>query len=455
MLVMKKNYLNDLRNGKTLTLSQQISLTLHLSLPSILAQLTSVVMQYIDASMVGHLGSNASASIGLVTSTTWLLGGLILAIVAGFTVQVSQSIGAKKESEARNILKHGFFIILAAGIIFALIGTIISPYLPIWLGGNSDICPKASSYFFIYVFSIPLIFITQYAGGMLQATGNMKGPSSVNILMCFMDVIFNWIFIFILKLDVIGAALGTVLAEFVGAIILLYLLLFRSTMLHFQKKEKFSFNKKILMRALKIGAPVAFEQIITGSAYVTLTRIVAPLGSIAVAAHSFAITAESFCYMPGYGIEAASMTIVGQTIGAKRKELAKRLGWLCIVLAMIIMAGSGIFFFFGSPIMMKLLTSDITIQKLGVKVLRLEAFAEPMYAASIVASGVFRGAGDTLIPSIMNFVSMWAVRITLAYFLAPIYGLYGIWLAMFIELNFRGIIFLIRMISSRWLNKSL
>ncbi|WP_022749664.1 MATE family efflux transporter, partial [Lachnobacterium bovis] len=191
------------------------------------------------------------------------------------------------------------------------------------------------------------------------------------------------------------------------------------------------------------------------SAYVTLTRIVAPLGSIAVAAHSFAITAESFCYMPGYGIEAASMTIVGQTIGAKRKELAKRLGWLCIVLAMIIMAGSGIFFYFGSPIMMKLLTSDITIQKLGVKVLRLEAFAEPMYAASIVASGVFRGAGDTLIPSIMNFVSMWAVRITLAYFLAPIYGLYGIWLAMFIELNFRGIIFLIRMISSRWLNKSL
>jgi len=198
---------------------------------------------------------------------------------------------------------------------------------------------------------------------------------------------------------------------------------------------------------------VAFEQIIMGSAYVLLTRIVAPLGSIAVAAHSFAITAESFCYMPGYGIESASMTIIGQTVGANRKDLAKRLGWLSIILAMIIMAGSGLFLYFGSPFMMKLLTSDTHIQQLGIKVLQLEAFAEPMYAASIVASGVFRGAGDTLVPSMMSFISMWAVRLTLAYIMAPIYGLFGIWLAMFIELNFRGIIFLIRMFSGKWLTK--
>ena len=450
---MKKNYLNYLRDGKALSFHQQILLTLQLSFPAILAQLTSVVMQYIDASMVGHLGANASASIGLMTSTTWLFGGLILAINAGFTVQISQSIGAKKEREARSILKHGFCAVLIAGFIFALLGALISPFLPIWLGGSPEICSKASQYFFIYIISMPIIILAQYAGSSLQASGNMRVPSIVNILICFLDVVFNWFFIFLLNLGVIGAAIGTVLAEFVGAVILLYILLFKSKMLRLQPKERFSFNKIYFTRAFKIGSPVAFEQIIMGSAYVLLTRIVAPLGSIAVAAHSFAITAESFCYMPGYGIESASMTIIGQTVGANRKDLAKRLGWLSIILAMIIMAGSGLFLYFGSPFMMKLLTSDTHIQQLGIKVLQLEAFAEPMYAASIVASGVFRGAGDTLVPSMMSFISMWAVRLTLAYIMAPIYGLFGIWLAMFIELNFRGIIFLIRMFSGKWLPK--
>ncbi len=452
---MKRNYLSDLRDGKALTFRQQIFLTLQLSFPAILAQLSSVVMQYIDASMVGHLGANASASIGLVTSTTWLFGGLVIAVNAGFTVQVSQSIGAKKEREARDIMKHGFCMILCAGFLLALLGALISPYLPIWLGGDPEICPKASQYFCIYILSMPILFLTQYAGGMLQASGNMRAPSIVNILICFLDVVFNGVFIFLLGLGVMGAALGTVLAELVGAILLLYLLLFHSSMLRLQKHEGFSYQGNYFLRAVKIGTPVAFEQLIMGSAYVFLTSIVAPLGSIAVAAHSFAVTAESFCYMPGYGIEAASMAMIGQTIGAKRQDLAKRLGWLAIGLAMLIMAGYGIFLYFGSPFMMRLLAPDLQIQALGVKVLRLEAFAEPMYAASIVASGVFRGAGDTFVPSIMNFISMWAVRLTLAYFLAPIYGLFGVWVAMFLELNFRGIIFLIRMISGRWMKKVL
>ena len=180
------------------------------------------------------------------------------------------------------------------------------------------------------------------------------------------------------------------------------------------------------------------------------TRIVSPLGMAAVAANSFSVTAESLCYMPGYGISSAAVTLIGQSIGARRYDVMKKLAWLTVGFGMIMMACTGILLYIFAPWMIGLLSPDPVIQELGTKVLRIEAFAEPMYAASIVASGVFRGAGDTLVPSCMNFFSMWFVRLPLAAFLSMKMGLAGVWIAMCIELCIRGILFLIRLCGKRW-----
>lgn len=104
-----------------------------------------------------------------------------------------------------------------------------------------------------------------------------------------------------------------------------------------------------------------------------------------------------------------------------------------------------------APAMMGIMTPDMAVQELGAGILRIEAFAEPMYAASIVVYGVFVGVGDTLVPSIMNLASIWAVRLTMAAALAPKFGLQGVWIAMCAELCFRGIIFLIRLYRKKWL----
>ena len=188
-------------------------------------------------------------------------------------------------------------------------------------------------------------------------------------------------------------------------------------------------------------------------AQILSTVIVAPLGVAAIAANSFAITAEALCYMPGYGIAEAATTLVGQSFGAKRKELAKRFAHITVFLGMLVMTVMGAVLYFAAPEIMGFMTPDAEILALGVMALRIEALAEPMFAASIVAYGVFVGAGDTLIPSIMNFGSIWAVRLTLAAVLAPIYGLKGVWIAMCIELCFRGIIFLVRLFQGKWLKK--
>ena len=140
----------------------------------------------------------------------------------------------------------------------------------------------------------------------------------------------------------------------------------------------------------------------------------APLGTVAVAANSLAVTAEGFCYMPGYGIGSAATTLVGQSIGAQRLDLAKRFARLSTALGVAVMSCMGVVMFLAAPWMFTLLTPDPAIRELGAYVLRIEAFAEPLFAASIVAAGALRGAGDTLVPCVMNLVSMWGVRLTMA-----------------------------------------
>ena len=180
-------------------------------------------------------------------------------------------------------------------------------------------------------------------------------------------------------------------------------------------------------------------------AQIVSTAIVAPLGTVAIAAHSFAITAESLCYMPGYGIQSAATTMVGQSYGAKRHDMAYRPGWLSVFLGMLVMTGTGILLYIAAPQMLSILSPDKEVVALGAEMLRIEAFAEPFFAASIVVFGVFQGMGNTLMPTLLNFISMWGIRIPLSALLASKLGLRGVWLGMCLELIARGCIFLLYM----------
>lgn len=456
-----------IREGKSLTFGQQLKLTAQLSIPSIVAQLSSIVMQYIDASMVGSLGADASASIGLVSTTTWLFGGLCMAATAGFSVQVAHRIGANDFTEARAVLRQGLVAIGLFGLTLALIGVSISGFLPGWLGGDEAIRRDASLYFFIYALFLPVLQMNFLAGSMLRCSGNMHMPSLAGVLMCVLDVIFNFFLIFPSRdirlgsftlfmpgagLGVEGAALGTVLAETIAAGLLLWFLLTRSPQLRLTREHgRFRPTAATLRKALHIGLPMGIEHAVICGAQIMTTVIVAPLGIFAIAANSFAITAESLCYMPGYGIADAATTLVGQSMGAGRRDLTRRFAYITVFMGMLIMGLMGVIMYVAAPQIIGVMTPVDEIRELGVMALRIEAFAEPMFAAAIVAYGVFVGAASTLIPCLMNFFSIWAVRLSLAALLAPTLGLKGVWIAMCVELCFRGVIFLIRLFRGKWL----
>ena len=459
-----------IRNGSEMNGSQKLHLIVQLSIPSILAQLTTIMMFYIDASMVGSLGAKASASIGIVESTTWLFGGLTSAAALGFSVQAAHFIGANDFMKARQVFRQGIMATLLFTVILTSVCVMIAGPLPRWLGGGEDIHADASAYFTIYCLALPVYQIGILSSSMLKCSGNMRIPSMMSILMCLLDVVFNYFLIYETRpvslfgttftmpgagMGVPGAALGTALAYTVTGALLVWFATVRSPELSL-RGEKWTFAPlwNYLRNAAKVSLPMGAQYMMMSGAQIVSTMIVAPLGNIAIAANTLAITAESLCYMPGYGIGDAATTLVGQSIGAGRPRLARSFAFRTVGMGMLVMALMGAVMYVFAPEMIGVMTPDEQVRLLGAQSLRIEAFAEPMFAAAIVTYSVCLGAGDTLVPACMNLASMWLVRLTLAAWLAPVYGLRGVWMAMAVELTFRGTIFLVRLFRGRWMKKS-
>ena len=449
-----------LQSKKQLTLSQHLSFVWKLSIPAILAQLSSIIMQYIDAAMVGNLGAEASASIGIVSTSMWLIYGIGYSVGTGFSVQIAQAVGAGDSVRTKQTVREALIFMLIFSAATGTIALVISPWLPKWLGASKAIQQDACDYFRIFALSQPMVMLCSVAGAMLECSGNMKVPSILNASMCVMDVLFNAVFIFPARqvtagsvnifipgfgLAVKGAALGTAAAQTVTCTCMMIAALHYSPYLKLSKGGSWQLTKKCMNTVRKISLPMTFEQIALCGAQIAMTGIVAPLGTIPLAADTFGVTAESLCYMPGYGIQSAATTLVGQSIGAGKTRIAKRFAWLTVACGMTVMAATAIIMYAACPAVFQFLTPDKGVQELGIKVLRIELFAEPLFAASIVASGALRGAGDTLVPGIMTLVSIWGVRLTLGKMLSVRYGLTGVWIAMCTELCFRGILILIRL----------
>ena len=449
-----------MRQGETIPLRDTAGVVLMLSIPSILEQIVVTAMEYIDAAMVGHIGAEATAAIGIVSSSTWLLHGILVGLYNAFSIQIAQYLGADRQQDARGVLRQAMLFNLAAGLAAAAFGIGISGHLPGWLGADVSLQANASAYFAIWSAALPFTMAMGMYTSMLRASGDALTPGLISVLVCVLDVVFNFFLINPTRtlwgitvwgagLGVPGAALGTALATVVGGLLALCILLFREGPLCIHKPGSWKITRACIRNLGKVGVPLAAERAALSSAQVLQVRIVSQLGTVAIAANSLGVSAEGLCYMAGYGIQGAAIALIGQAVGAHRKDMAKRFAWLCTLMGMGIMTltGAGLFAF--APALMSIFTADAAVIALGAR----EAFAEPMFGASIVASGAMQGAGDSTSCFVLNIFSMWCIRLTLAFLLAPRFGLVGVWGAMCFELCVRGLLFLIRLARGKWLEK--
>lgn len=449
---MSQPSVNVLTLGKTPT--QTI---LKLAWPTILEQIAFTILQFADTAMVGALGAAYSAAVGISSPFFWMVNGIISATGIGFSVQVAQAIGAGEYSKAQRVMQHA--VLAAAGMgILALFFCFGSSFLlPSLMGAEADILPLARSYMMVLSLSVFFNAFEVISSSLLRSMGNTRAPMAANLIAIFLNIILNYLLIYPTHLvtlgdssflvwgaglGVAGAAWGTSLSIGVAGVLVLIPLLSRQNPLPLVlDRQLFTLERPILARALELGLPVALERAVSALGQVFFLRIVSTLGTVAVAAHHIAITAEGLSYLPSFGFSLSATTLVGQAVGAGLPEQSKRFGNISARLGLWCMSASGIVLFVFAAPLMALFTPDPGVIALGATVLRVVAFAQPMQAFAIIYSGALRGAGNARWPFYISLVGVWGIRLVLGSLFVFVlgWGLAGAWMAMVVDLCFRGL----------------
>ncbi len=433
----------------------------YLAWPAIVQEALSVVVAYIDTAMVGTLGANASAAVGLTGTVNWLTSSIAVAFGVGILSVCAKADGANDQKKLQIASQQSLYIVLGIGIIMTIVCVSIAPYLPIWLNGDEVIRHDASMYFLItsstFLFrSSVLIFSST-----LRSVKDMTTPMMINIYMNIVNIVLNFfliypsreiygIYVIGANLGVSGAAIATSFSYVFGGIwmFIRYLRNKRFGLL----KTGFHFNKSVFKECMNISIPVVMERSVICFGHVTFSSMIATMGVIPLAAHTIAIQAEQAFYCPGYGFQSAAATLVGNAVGEKDMHKVKQTTYLICAMTSGLMVIAGLLLFINAQSLMSFFTPDQAVISMGTTVLRIVSVSEPIYGVLVILEGTFNGMGDTKAPFLFSCITMWGVRILGTYVVIHILhlGLAQVWVMMVCDNVLRCILLLQRFLREKW-----
>jgi len=454
----------SLYQGKNLT-----AVVLTLAWPTIVEQIFQTVVQYVDSAMVGRIGANASAAVGVTSTAMWLMNSFSFAVGVGFLACVSRATGAKDFNKARTISAQAVLVSLVIGVLTGALGILISGGLPRWMGAAPEICPDATAYFAILcgalLFRCPVIVF----GSVLRAAGDMRTPMYVNALTNLVNVFFNFLLIYPSRYislfgkytffmpgagwGVTGAAWGTAISFVIG-VLFMAVAVYRNPLVSpvgFPLKPNF----EILSRVGQICFPNVLQRLVLCLGQVAFTAMITSLGTISLAAHSIAITAEQAFYMPGSGFQAAATTLSGQALGAGDKSKIKQIIQTSGLISVITLSCTGFLLFLFPSYIMAIFSPDPSVIQKGAEVLRLVSISEPFFGLTMVLEGAFNGVGDTKPSFYISLVTMWCIRILPTWICVKQLhlGLIAVWCCMVVDVISRSLLLLARYLRGNWLKK--
>ncbi|MBN2859441.1 MAG: MATE family efflux transporter [Sphaerochaetaceae bacterium] len=440
-----------------------------LSWPVILDQTFHTLMGYVDTAMVGSLGAAATASVAVTASTMWLLMGIMYAFGSAYSILIARAIGAQDQEKITRGVQQSILAIVILSFVITTLVRGISGHLPRWMGVEPLVAPMSSSYLSIVSFSFPFFITFVFFSNIIRTSGDTKTPLISNVFTNILNVIGNFFLIFPSRvihiagqpfdiwgagLGVEGAAIATLTSRIVSALILLCVMLFRENAIRIRFKGfLFHFEKGYSRQVLTIALPMAAERATLSTGQIVLTGLASSLGTASLAAHHLAITAESITFMPVSGFSLAAATLVAQSLGAGKKEMARDFARRVLTGGILLMSLAGVLLYIFSYHLLGLFTPDEQVIRLGGKVLRIEAFAQPFFAMSIVISGILRGAGDTRWPFIYSVIGMWGVRLFPAFIFVTFFdgSLMVLWVCMVGDLVVRGLLNFYRYRTGSWI----
>ena len=438
-----------------------------LSWPAIMEQILATMVSYVDTAMVGVLGAGGTAAVSVNAASIWLINGILAGVGVGFSVQISHAVGAGDDNRVRQVLRQSVLGAFACGLAALAVYQLLAGLIPLWLGAKPDVYPAAVAYLRCYTAALPFASAGIVFSAVLRCMGNSKAPLILNTMANLLNIVLNFFFIYPTRqadilgwtvtipgagLGAAGAAIASAIALTASGAAMVWVALRQGERYRVNLREGLRPDGPILRRAAMLGLPSAAERATVNLGQIAMTALVTHLGTVALAANQIATTAEGLCYLPAYGISYAGIALVGQSVGARKREDARAYGTLAAKLGFVAAIGTASALFLLAPPLAGLFNSDPRVVEQAALMLRIVAFCEPFFALSIILSGTLRGAHDVRLPMVVGLVCMWGIRVPLApvlvYFAG--FGLAGVWLAMDVDLIVRGLLCALRWRSGKW-----
>jgi len=412
-----------------------------ITLPAVFDLLAQTLIMALDMKMVSSLGPSAISSVGVGTAGMYALIPALIAVATGTTALLSRAYGADNKLDGKKAFVQSFFIAVPLGIILTIIFLLFSEQIINLVGNAKDMnLSDAILYQNMTVIGFPFLGVSIATFYAFRAMGENKIPMIGNTLALVLKVILNFLLIYLFKWGIFGAALSTTLTRLFSAIFSIYLVFWSKKNWISLELKDLKFDYFTSKRILKVGIPAAVEQLGLRIGMLIFEMMVISLGNLSYAAHKIALTAESISFNLGFAFSFAASALVGQELGKGSSQKALKDGYICTIIAMIVMSTFGLLFFIIPQFLVSLFTKDKDVIELATMALKIVSICQPFSGASMVLAGALRGAGDTKSVLLITYLGIFLVRIPITYLFLDVlnFGLAGAWIVMTIDLVIRS-----------------
>ncbi len=430
----------------------------HIAWPSLVELTLTQLASMVDLMMVGQLGPWALTAVGLTTQPKFLLMTMFMAMNVGSTAMVARYKGAGDQKRANEVLRQSLLMTLVFGLAASVVGYLFAEPLIRFMGAKeAEVLAAATSYLRIQMIGLVGVALTSTITATLRGVGNSKTAMIYNMIANVVNVIFNYLLIYghfgFPRMEVAGASLATIIGQFVAMFMAFFVVMNGSQYLRFRFRDGLKPNIPEIKKIVDIGIPAMIEQLVMRVGLIIYSKTVAGLGTLAYAIHQVCMNIQSLSFMNGQAFAVSATSLMGQSLGKKRHDMAqaytsrtRKLGMAVSIFLAVI------FFFFGGQIVALYSGGDQSLVELGGKIMMFVAFVQPFQSSQLILAGALRGAGDTKVTAVITFVTVLLVRPGLAIFCINVLGmgLEGAWVALVVDQLLRSLLVLLRYNSGGW-----
>jgi putative MATE family efflux protein len=430
-----------------------------LSWPIVATSLLQVAVGIADIKMVGALGPEQIAAVGMSNSVVFILMGIAMAVATGMQVLVAQYSGRGDTDGMDKTVKQGLMVAVAIGLgLVTPVGLIFSPRILELLGASEAVLADGIPYMRLIFSGVLLMVVSFIVTSALQGAGDTLTPLVLLLVANSLNIAFNWLLIFGVgpfpRMGVAGAAMATLIARAFAAIVGLIILSTGKFAVTLSWRSSWAINWRLLGRIWSLGVPAAIQHVSRNLGGMLVLRILSmtSMGMIAISGFTVANQVHMVTGMVGLAMMASATTSVGQNMGARKISRAVRATWATVAVAATISTLAALTYATFARFFIGIFTTDAKTLMVGVEALVIMAFAEPFMTAAMSMSGSLRGAGDAMTPMYVTVSVVLLVTPTLCYLLSVLAGMdtLGVWVGLTVSevLRFSTIALVFR--SGRW-----